>query len=646
MAAACSLRPLHLFLLYFFLYYSIWSLHFRLGTPLSFNFIFSQPGGQATGDFIFEGDAQFNSERKLIELTKSNLSENIGGSIGRVVYAQPVPLWDTVTGELTRFTATFSFQIKANSVISGDGFAFFLGHYPTTNIANNGGKNMGIFPEYPGAAGTVMIGDDRSVAIEFDTFLNDDIRDTSNSHMGINVNSIISQVYTNTTLPGRNLTSGLPMSCVISYDDAQVLSAVLQIGNATYHVNTSVDLRQRLPNLVAVGFSAATGRAVELHQILSWSFNSTVTLGESHTPTTKSYKKVMRKLLVEVTVTIGVILIVCIFVGVRRWQFCTRKKRYRTLAKGLEHFACHKLARAANNFAAANRLGEGGSACVYRGELANPPRLVAIKKFKPQHRQSFEAELSIVSRLRHRNLVDLIGWCYDSQRNLFEFICWWWDDRCTRLILVYELVPEGGLDQHLHGGKTWLPWFKRYEIIIGLGSAIQYLHVDCEQHAHCIVHGDLKSSNILLDSSYNAKLADFGCARLVHHETGSKTTDVIQGTYGYIDPVFMNTSQRNRESDVYSFGVVLLEMVSGCDPTIQNRAPLPSRVTELYHGNAIMAAADERLIGGEGECSSAHRQMERVLLIGLLCLHQDPSSRPSIAQAVAEPGKNRSLGEP
>jgi serine/threonine protein kinase len=174
----------------------------------------------------------------------------------------------------------------------------------------------------------------------------------------------------------------------------------------------------------------------------------------------------------------------------------------------------------------------------------------------------------------------------------------------------------------------------RYEIIVGLGSAIQYLHVDCEQHQQCIVHGDIKSSNILLDSSYNAKLADFGCARFVHHETGSKTTNVVQGTYGYIDPVFMNTSQRNRESDIYSFGVLLLEMVSGWDPTIQNKPPLPSRVTELYQSDALVEAVDERLIGGEGESSSARRQMEQVLLVGLMCLHQDPSSRPSIAQAM------------
>ncbi|KAM0913346.1 hypothetical protein ACQ4PT_012206 [Festuca glaucescens] len=644
MAAACSLHPLHPFLLHFCIYYSIWSLHFHRGASLSFNFTFSQTGGHGTGDLLFQGNARFDSDKTLIELTKSNTSESIGDSIGRVLYAKPVSLWDADTRELATFTTTFSFQIKATGNLSGDGLAFFLGFYPPTNPTNNRGKNMGLYPEYPGA-GPVMVGDDRAVAIEFDTFINEDIGDPSNSHMGIDVNSIISQVYTNVTSPGRNLTSGISMICVISYDDAQVLSANLRISDATYHVNTTVDLRQQLPSVAAVGFSAATGTAVELHEILSWSFTST--MGDNRTqpqpqpqtPATKSpNKKIPWILLAEVTVTTGVIVIVCVFAGVRRWQLFTRKRRYTTLAKGLEHFDYHKLERAANSFAAGNKIGEGGSACVYQGQLAYPPRLVALKKFKletsGQGRGAFEAELGIGSRLRHRNLVELIGWCYDSQRNLLEFICWWWDDRYTRLVLVYELVPEGGLDQHLHRDKSWLPWSKRYEIIVGLGSAIQYLHVDCEQHQQCIVHGDIKSSNILLDSSYNAKLADFGCARFVHHETGSKTTNVVQGTYGYIDPVFMNTSQRNRESDIYSFGVLLLEMVSGWDPTIQNKPPLPSRVTELYQSDALMEAADERLIGSEGESSSARRQMEQVLLVGLMCLHQDPSSRPSIAQAM------------
>jgi len=304
-----ALHKLHLFLLYFCLYYSIWSLHFPRGTSLSFDFNFSQPGGHGTGDLIFQGDAQFDSGRKLIELTKSDTSESPGNSIGRVVYAHPVPLWDAVTGELTRFVAAFSFQIKVNSGgISGDGLAFFLGHYPPMNPTGNGGKKMGLFPDYPGE-GPVMIGDYRAVAIELDTFINGDIGDTCSSHMGIDVNSFISQAYTNATLPGRNLTSGLQMTCEVIYNDAQVLSAVLQIGNATYHVHTSVDLRQQLPNVVAVGLSAATGAAAELHEILSWSFSSTLDKVQSPAPP-RNHKVVLWKLLVVVTVTIGAIAIV------------------------------------------------------------------------------------------------------------------------------------------------------------------------------------------------------------------------------------------------------------------------------------------------------------------------------------------------
>jgi interleukin-1 receptor-associated kinase 1 len=196
---------------------------------------------------------------------------------------------------------------------------------------------------------------------------------------------------------------------------------------------------------------------------MSWSFNSTL----DPQPAPKG-SKIPWKLLEVTGPVLGIIVIVCIFVGIRRWQLCARKKRYRSLARGLGHFDYHKLARAANKFAEENRLGEGGSASVYRGQLTNPGRSVAIKRFKPamsgQGMEAFEDELRIASRLRHRNLVELIGWCYDGQRNLVEFICWWWDDRHTRLFLVYEFCPESSLDQHLHRGRSWLPWSKRYFI--------------------------------------------------------------------------------------------------------------------------------------------------------------------------------------
>ncbi|KAF7026049.1 hypothetical protein CFC21_038187 [Triticum aestivum] len=558
------------------LYYSICSLHLPHATSLSFSFNFSQPGGYDAQNFSFQGDAYYDSQSQTIELTKAGGSPNIQNSVGRALYAQPVPLWDAITGELARFTTSFTFEIKVNSELSGDGMTFFLGHYPPTSIPDplDNGRNLGLFNK---SVGTVATGDNRVVAVEFDTFLNVE-SDNSDSHMGIDVNSIISRAYTNVAVPGKNLTSNLPMTCHISYsNDTKILAAVLQIVDVTYRVNTSVDLRQMLPSVVAIGFSGATGVAVEQHQIMSWSFNSTL----DPSPPRRN-PKIPWKLL----------------------ELCTRRKHYTALARGLGHFDCPKLARAANKFAKENKLGEGGSASVYRGQLTNPSRAVAIKIFKPatshEGRKAFEDELGIASRLRHRNLVELIGWCYDCPRNLIEFVCWWRDDKYTRLFLVYELLPQGSLDQHLHGGNSWLPWSKRYEIILDLGSALQYLHVDCEQHKQCVVHGDIKSSNVLLDPSYGAKLGDFGLARSVDQETGAQTTDVVQ------------------------------EMVSGRDPTVRlnNRPPLASWVRSLYHRHALLEAVDGRLLGGES--SAGRQQMKRALLVGLLCVHQDPISRPSI----------------
>ncbi|VAH69154.1 L-type lectin-domain containing receptor kinase IX.1-like [Triticum aestivum] len=603
-------------------------------TSFSFSANFSGPGGyEATKHLRFQRHARFDNGSRMIHLTKAGGSPS--NSLGRVLHEHSVTLWDAATGELAGFNTSFTFRIEAvnGSNSTGDGLAFFLGHYPPTSIPDplDNGRNLGLYPK---DVGRVATGANRSVAVELDTHMNPEV-DHSGSHMGIDVNSIQSRAYTNATSPGRNLTSGLPMTCHISYgNDTKILAAVLQIGDATYHVNTSVNLRDHLPNKVVIGFSAATGQGVEIHKIISWSFHSTLA---PHTQSSKVLPpKMTCKLLVEVIIVplIGVIAIVCIFVRARRWQLCTRRKHYTALARGLGHFDCPKLARAANKFAKENKLGEGGSASVYRGQLTNPSRAVAIKIFKPatshEGRKAFEDELGIASRLRHRNLVELIGWCYDCPRNLIEFVCWWRDDKYTRLFLVYELLPQGSLDQHLHGGNSWLPWSKRYEIILDLGSALQYLHVDCEQHKQCVVHGDIKSSNVLLDPSYGAKLGDFGLARSVDQETGAQTTDVVQGTYGYIDPVFVNTSQRNRQSDMYSFGIVLLEMVSGRDPTVRlnNRPPLASWVRSLYHRHALLEAVDGRLLGGES--SAGRQQMKRALLVGLLCVHQDPISRPSI----------------
>ena len=126
------------------------------------------------------------------------------------------------------------------------------------------------------------------------------------------------------------------------------------------------------------------------------------------------------------------------------------------------------------------------------------------------------------------------------------------------LLLIYEFMPNGSLDSHLYGGNSFLTWPGRYNIALGLTSALLYLQEEWEQ---CVIHRDIKSINIMLDSSFNAKLGDFGLARLVDHDKGSQTT-FIAGTRGYIAPEYFTSGKANKESDIYSFGVVLLEIAT------------------------------------------------------------------------------------
>jgi serine/threonine protein kinase len=165
----------------------------------------------------------------------------------------------------------------------------------------------------------------------------------------------------------------------------------------------------------------------------------------------------------------------------------------------------------------------------------------------------------------------------------------------------------------------------RYRIIMGVGKALGYLHGE-----HCgtkyVVHGDIKPSNIMLDEELNAKLGDFGLARLVDRRAAAQTTDNVMGTQGYIEPEFVQTGKRCKESDVYSFGIVLLEMVTGIGPW---RRPLRSWVWELYGQNLVLEAASATL-----RSESNDWQMERVLVVGLWCTHPVRSERPSIAHAM------------
>jgi len=226
--------------------------------------------------------------------------------------------------------------------------------------------------------------------------------------------------------------------------------------------------------------------------------------------------------------------------------------------------------------------------------------------------------------------VQLIGWCHGRRR----------------LLLVYELVSNGSLDGHLYSTEATLTWPTRYQIILGLSSAVLYLHQEWDQ---CVVHGDIKPSNIMLDESFNAKLGDFGLARLIDHGMSLQTMTAVAGTPGYLDPECVITGKASTESDMYSFGIVLLEIACGRRPMVAPSAAegkdgqvfrLVEWAWDMHGRGAALGAADERLGGAFDPW-----EMERVIAVGLWCAHPDPKMRPGICQA-AEALRSRKFRMP
>lgn len=596
----------------------------------SLNFSFSSFNPNLP-DIHYEEEAY--CDEKGIELTRNQAVGSLAQSVGRASYNKAVRLWDKNTRELTSFSTHFSFEItqfKPNYY--GDGFSFFLVPFNTFVPKNSSGGSLGLVSDDDKFNN--ITGKNKFVAVEFDVYHN--YWDPADDHVGIDVNSILS--VANVTWEGglRNKSTG---NAWVTYDSAtHNLSVFLTyVNNSVFNGNSSlwykIDLRNYLPDTVRVGFSAATGSNYELHTIFSWDFNST--LGETKVvelaplatplppPKSKGKGSLVGGLVAGISVfsTFGLILVL---------GFMWRRRRS-TLKNmdagsdsddfesntGPKRFAYHELSHATNNFAEEGKLGEGGFGGVYLGFLMDSSIQIAVKRVSrgsKQGKKEFASEVKIISRLRHRNLVQLLGWC----------------NELGDLLLVYEFMPNGSLDSHLYGGKKdALPWTVRYKIALGLASSLVYLHEEWEQ---CVVHRDIKSSNIMLDSNFNAKLGDFGLARLVNHELGSQTT-VLAGTFGYLAPECAVTGKASKESDVYSFGVVALEIACGRRPIEIREEPTKVRLIEwvwdLYGKGLFLEATDGKL---KGEFDV--HQTECLMTVGLWCCHPDYTIRPSISQVI------------
>ncbi|KAJ7566169.1 hypothetical protein O6H91_02G091000 [Diphasiastrum complanatum] len=292
-----------------------------------------------------------------------------------------------------------------------------------------------------------------------------------------------------------------------------------------------------------------------------------------------------------------------------------------------------------------NIIGKGAAGTVYKGEMASG-ETVAIKRlyktprdFENGKDRGFLAEVTVLGSIRHRNIVRLLGYCSNQQTHL----------------LLYEYMPNGSLGELLHasgnGCSVLADWVTRYKIAMGVAQGISYLHHDCYPQ---IVHRDLKSNNILLDCNMEARVSDFGVAKLIEM---SEPMSIVAGSYGYIAPEYAYTMNVDEKSDIYSYGVVLLELLTGKrsvqEPEFEDAVNIVEWVkAKMQRSHSSCKAAEEAARGididiagaiaaevldanlGAASCTLVQEEMLLVLRIALLCVSRAPKDRPPMRDVV------------
>jgi len=286
-------------------------------------------------------------------------------------------------------------------------------------------------------------------------------------------------------------------------------------------------------------------------------------------------------------------------------------------------FTRNEMITATQSFS--REIGRGGFGSVFFGKLPEG-QLMAVKVlslFSRQGIKEFLNEVDLLSKINHRNLVSLLGYC----------------NKTKEVMLIYEHMSAGSLRDHLHGPSaenSELNWKRRLKIALDAAQGLEYLHVGCTPK---IIHRDIKSDNILLDTNLNGKLADFGLSRMTMGEATHVTTGV-KGTFGYLDPEYYNTQMLTEKSDMYSFGVVLLEIICGRPPIdlklAEEKINIVRWVTPYLlemdeNGGEIIEIIDKRLCGGYDI-----KSITGVAKVAMRCVQAVPSSRPIVGEVVAE----------
>ncbi|KAK9070740.1 hypothetical protein SSX86_011142 [Deinandra increscens subsp. villosa] len=286
--------------------------------------------------------------------------------------------------------------------------------------------------------------------------------------------------------------------------------------------------------------------------------------------------------------------------------------------KGAKAFSFEELNRCTNNFSESNNIGTGGYGTVYKGSLPDG-QLIAIKRAKQGSTQGgleFKTEIELLSRVHHKNLVSLVGFCFDQGEQM----------------LVYEYIVNGTVKDSISGRSgIRLDWIRRLRIALGAAKGLQYLHDLADPP---IIHRDVKTNNILLDERLVAKVADFGLSKSLGDANRTHVTTQVKGTMGYMDPEYYMTQQLTEKSDVYSFGVVLLELITARNPIekgkyiVREVKQAMDKSKELYNLHEVL----DPTIG----LTTQLKGMERFVDVALRCVEETGDKRPTMSDVVKE----------
>ncbi|CAA7025039.1 unnamed protein product [Microthlaspi erraticum] len=569
-----------------------------------------------------DGSARIVPRSGALQLTNATDRQ-----IGHAFFKRPI---EFEPSESVSFSTHFVCALLPGGEKSGHGVAFVVSH-SLDFIGAEATRYFGIFNQN-GSIST------RVLAVELDISLASELKDISENHVGIDVNSAESIISANASYfsdkDGKKkdikLLSGDPIQVWVDYEGTTLNISLAPLKNqkpsrpllSSKSINLTSILQSRR---MFVGFSGATGSINAYQYILGWSFSKSMaslqSIDISKLPKVprSSNNKMSTNLVLDALLGLIGFLVLGLLVG----AYLYRRNLYAEVREEWEkefgplRYSYKSLYKATKGFSRNEFLGKGGFGEVFKGTLSRSREMreVAVKRVShngEEGMKQFVAEIVCMGSLKHRSLVPLLGYCR----------------RKKELLLVSEYMPNGSLDHFLFNHESSsLPWWRRLAILKDIASALSYLHTEADQ---VVIHRDIKAANVMLDAEYNGRLGDFGMSRLYDRGADPTTTAAV-GTVGYMAPE-LTTMGASTGTDVYAFGVFLLEVTCGRRPVEPGFSAakrfLIKWVSECWRRTSLVDARDPRLI----EFSS--QEVEKVLKLGLLCANLAPDARPSMEQVV------------